>query len=260
MEGLKILDVTLENVDDLIDLCIPPERRDAPLFVEGGKLKKSWVAQAIEKYGRIAKMAYLNSKPVGLIQYRPDWEERLVEIYCIFVPDKKNLRKGIGSSLLKSLMEDVKKMSESSGKDFLALVTWAFQVSGFYPQHEFYLKMGFKRVREDDPFLLYYPLKEGYVHKVKETAYVPQEEDFGKALIFYDSSCPFCIYFSEKIKESIREVAPNIPIRMINMFEEPEEVKKRGRVSYCAVNGKPIESFFMDKENFQKEVKKALET
>ena len=54
-------------------------------------------------------------------------------------------------------MEDVKKMSESSGKDFLALVTWAFQVSGFYPQHEFYLKMGFKRVREDDPFLLYYP-------------------------------------------------------------------------------------------------------
>ena len=93
----------LENVDDLIDLCIPPERRDDLLFVEGGKLKKRWVAQAIEKDGRIAKMAYLNSKPVGLIQYRPDWEERLVEIYCIFVPDKKNLRKGIGSSLLKSL-------------------------------------------------------------------------------------------------------------------------------------------------------------
>jgi hypothetical protein len=35
-------------------------------------------------------------------------------------------------------------------------------------------------------------------------------------------------------------------------------VKRRGQVPFCAVNGKPIESFFMDKENFQKEVKEAL--
>ena len=46
---------------------------------------------------------------------------------------------------------------------------------------------------------------------------------------------------------------------MINMFEEYEEVKKRRQVPYCAVNGKPIMAFFIDKENFQKEVRKALE-
>jgi len=46
---------------------------------------------------------------------------------------------------------------------------------------------------------------------------------------------------------------------MINMFEEYEEVKKRGQVPYCAVNGKPITASFIDKENFQKEVRKALE-
>jgi len=57
----------------------------------------------------------------------------------------------------------------------------------------------------------------------------------------------------------IRDVAPNILIRMINMFEEYEEVKKRGQVPYCAVNGKPITASFIDKENFQKEVRKALE-
>ena len=45
---------------------------------------------------------------------------------------------------------------------------------------------------------------------------------------------------------------------MVNKFEEIEEVKKRGQVPSCAVNGKPIETFFMDKENFQKEVKRAL--
>jgi len=45
---------------------------------------------------------------------------------------------------------------------------------------------------------------------------------------------------------------------MINMFEEAEEVEKRGQVPYCAVNGKPIMAFFMDKENFQREVREAL--
>jgi len=261
MEGLEIRDVTLENVDDLIDLCIPPGRKDDPLFIEGMRMKRRWAAKAIEKYGNIAKLAYLDSKPAGLIQYQPNLEERLVEISCIFVPDKKNLRKGIGSSLLKALIEEVKKRGKTSGKDsFLALVTWAFQVPGTYPQHEFYQRMGFKRVREEDPFLLYYPLEKGYVHRIKEEAFIPQEEDMGKALIFYDPSCPFCIYFSEKIKESIREVAPNIPVRMINMFEEPEEVKKRSRVPYCAVNGKPIESFFMDKENLKKKFRKRWES
>ena len=67
------------------------------------------------------------------------------------------------------------------------------------------------------------------------------------------------MYFSEKIRESLREVAPSIPIRLINQFEEREEVEKRGRVSFCIVNRKPIRSFFLDKESFQKEVAEALE-
>lgn len=42
---------------------------------------------------------------------------------------------------------------------------------------------------------------------------------------------------------------------MINMFEEQEEVEKRGQVPYCSVNEKPITAFFMDKENIQKRLK-----
>jgi N-acetylglutamate synthase-like GNAT family acetyltransferase len=201
----------------------------------------------------------LNQKPAGLIQYKPVPEERLVEIDCIFVPEKENLRKGIGKSLLKALIEEMRKAKPFFNNAApLAFVTWAFQVPGRYAQHEFYQKMGFKRVKENDPFLLYYPLKEGYVYHPKGEKFVPQKEDMGKALIFYDPSCPFCIYFSEKIKDLIREVASNLPIRMIDKFAQSEEVERRGQVPFCAVNGKPIESFFMDKENFQKEIKEAL--
>ncbi|RLI20515.1 hypothetical protein DRO54_06090 [Candidatus Bathyarchaeota archaeon] len=259
MEFCKIKDVHIEDVDSLINLCIPPERKNDESFIEGIELKRVWASKSLEQFGSIAKIAYLNSKPVGLIQYQPKPKEKLLEIKCIFVPNRQHHRRGIGKALLNALLEEAKKPKEFFGNEPpLALVTWAFHVPGYYPQNEFYLKMGFKKVREDDPFLLYYPLKEGYIYRPKEERFTPQEEDMGKALIFYDPSCPFCMYFAEQIKESISEVAPNLPIRMINMFEEPDEVEKRGRVPYCAVNGKPITAFFMDKENFQKEVREAL--
>jgi N-acetylglutamate synthase-like GNAT family acetyltransferase len=259
-EKLTIRDVNSGNIDDLVSLCISPDKRDDPLFIKGAKVKKKWATQIMKKHGNIAKLAYLDSKPIGLIQYQLNPEERVVEIACIFVPNEENLRRGIGESLLRALMEEMRKPQPALNNDVpLGFVTWAFQVPGRYSQHEFFQKMGFKRVKEDDPFLLYYPIKKGYAYCHKGEKFIPQKEDSGKALIFYDPSCPFSMYFSEKIKESVREVAPDLPVRMINRFEESEEVKKRGQVPACAVNGKPIKTFFADKENFQKEVKTALE-
>lgn len=260
MEKLEIRDVNLDSIDDLINLCVPTDKKDDPLFAESMSAKKKWATQVIKRYGSVAKLAYLNSKPVGLIQYQPNPEERLVEIDCIFVPEEKNLKKGIGKSLLKALIEDMREPKPIFNDSTpLALVTWAFEVPGRYPQNRFYQKMKFRRVKKDNPFLLYYPLKKEYVYRPKEEMFIPQKEDSGKALIFYDPSCPFSIIFSEKMKELIGEVAPNIQVRMINKFEESDEVEKRGKVPACTVNGKPIETFFMDKENFQKEVKEALE-
>lgn len=260
MDFCKIRDVELEDVDSLVNLCIPSEKRSDRLFIEGADVKRAWVRKSLEAFGDMGKMAFINSTPVGLIQYQPKPKKRLLEITCIFVPDGRNQRRGVGKTLLNALIGDVKKPREFFGyKPPLALVTWAFQVPGYYPQNEFYLKMGFKRVREDDPFLLYYPLEEGYVYQLEEIGFIPQEEDKGRALIFYDSSCPFCMYFAERIKNLIRDVAPDLPVRMVNMFEGAEEVEKRGQVPQCAVNGKEIKASFMDRENFQREVREALE-
>ncbi|RLE64886.1 MAG: hypothetical protein DRJ38_04660 [Thermoprotei archaeon] len=257
--NLEIKNVTSENVDDLINLCIPPGMEDNPLFIKGAEMKKKWALHNIEKYRCIAKLAYVGSKPAGLIQYVSIPEEKVVEITCIFVPEEKNLRKGIGRALFKALLEDMRKPKPFFDNDApSAFITWAFQVPRRYPQHEFFRKMGFKRVEKDNPFFLYYPLKPGYVYRPKEEKFISLEEDEGKALIFMDYSCPFSVYFMEKIKELIREVAPDIPIRVINMLEEPEEVKKRGKVTFCVVNKKPIKTFFGNKKAFQNEVKEAL--
>lgn len=259
MEKLKIRDVSSDNIDHLISLCIPTERSNDPEFIEGAAAKREWAAKTLKQCGSIAKLAYLNSRPVGLIQYQLNSEEKIVEIGCILVPEKVNLRRGIGKSLLKAVMKDVKgtqSLLENEAPE--ALVTRAFGVPGRYPQHRFYQRMGFRRAKEDDPFLLYYPLKKGYVYQPKREEYIPQKGDKRKALIFYDPSCPFGINFANAVGRLIREVAPDISIRKINEFEESEEVRKRGKVPVCAVNGKAIQTPFMDKDNFQKEVKQAL--
>lgn len=101
----------------------------------------------------------------------------------------------------------------------------------------------------DDPTFVYLP---------PEKKYFPQEEDEGKAVIFFDPFCPHAVFFSKKMEEAIKEIAPDLPIRIINEYEEPEEAKKRGTVYQCIVNAMPIESFVLDKENFRKEVMRAL--
>jgi GNAT superfamily N-acetyltransferase len=260
MKKIEIRETNTENMDDLISLCIPLEKKEDRLFIEGAGVKKRWISQVMNRYGNFAKLAYSNEKPVGMIQFLPKPEEKLIEITCIFVPEKENLRKGIGKMLLSTLVEEAKEPKPYFDNDSaLALIAWAFQVPGIYPQHEFYKKMGFKEASKDEPFSFYYPLKDGYTYTLKSKKYIPQEEDKGKALIFFNPTCPFCMYFSEKIIESLKEVSPDIYIIMINQFEEVEEIKKREKVSFCIVNQKPIESFFSDKENFQREVREALE-
>jgi len=261
MENLKITDVTPLNVWDLIYLCIPPERWEDASFKEGAKAKRRWVERIYEKFGPMAKLAYLEGKPhpVGMIQFLPQPEEKIVEITCIFVPRKENARKGIGKALLNALLEEMKKPKPYfDNTPPLGIVVNAFEVPGFYSQPEFFKRMGFKQASEDNPNLLFYPLTEGFTYVPKPRKYIPQEEDKGKALIFYHPFCPWSFYFADISREAIKEVTEQLPIRVINEFEEREEVEKRGEVPLAIVNKKPIKTFIMDRENFMREVKEAL--
>jgi GNAT superfamily N-acetyltransferase len=259
MSGIEIRDVDRSNMDDMILLCIPPERRGDPPFIEGVRVKRRWIAKMLDKYGEVAKLAYIDGVLAGIIQYVPQVEERIVAISCIYVREKRYMRRGVGSLLLWSLIEDMKKPKDYFDNEKpRGLVTWTFEVPGLYPQHKFYLKRGFKQVFDDDPHLLYYPLEEGFTYKPMVKEYIPQEEDKGRVVLFYEGGCPFSIYFLEKIKELVREAVPGIPIRVINQSEEEEEVRKRGSVSFCIANAKAIQTSFFDTENFKAEVKKAF--
>ena len=265
MERLEIKDVTKENIEDLFQICTAPAKKDDPDWIKGGEEKKKWTVEMLQKWGPFAKLAYYDDIPVGMIQYKPIPEERIVYIDCICVPWDKYWRKGIATQLLSSLMENVKKpLSWFNDKRPLALVTKTFPggAPGQYSAREFFRRKGFIQIGKD-PDYLYYSLKAGFVYqpiKKKEPEYIPQKADKGKVLIICGpNGCPATYpYFLKRMEKYVREIDSKIPIQWVDTSVEPEKAKKRNvNIGDCIVNAKHIKSFVLDKGNFQREVRDA---
>ncbi len=86
MAEITVRDVTDENIDDLCRICVPSEKRDDPAFIIGTELKRKWAMEMRQQWGAFAKLAYEGETAVGLIQYEPIPEERVVRIHCVYVP------------------------------------------------------------------------------------------------------------------------------------------------------------------------------
>jgi GNAT superfamily N-acetyltransferase len=263
--SMIVVDVSEGNIEDLCRLCVPREREDDTGFAKGMELKKAWVSGMLRRWGSVAKVAYLENTPAGLIQYVPVPDEKVVRILCIFVPHEEHWRKGIGKSLLTSLIEDMRSPKEwLGGEPPSALVTRPFpgEKPGQYPAKSFFRDMGFKQV-EGDPGLLCYPLRRGFVYRPVERRgpeYVPQEDDKGKVVVIYGPSfCPWSYVFLERSVKEIKEAIPGVCVRWISSLEEPAEAEKRGIPEGIIVNARIIGTFLLnDREAFLKEVFSAL--
>ena len=266
MEEIRVESVVEERVEDLCRVCLPSERELDPDWRRGAEEKKQWAAAMLQRWGSFAKVAYQGREPVGMIQYKPVPEERIVYIDCIYVPPGRCLRKGVASRLLTSLMEDVSRpMAWFDNHPPLALVVNTFEGGAHdqYTAREFFTRKGFRPIGED-PDHLYYPLQAGFVYRPpdkKEAEYTPQDEDRGRVLIICGpNGCPATYpFFLKKMEKYIREICPEVHIRWIDSFEQPEELSKRNaRVGYCIVNARLAQSCVLDKDGFQTEVKELL--
>ncbi|MGQ9690961.1 MAG: GNAT family N-acetyltransferase, partial [Thermoproteota archaeon] len=233
-DDIRVIEVSEKNIDDLCQLCVTSEKRYDASFMKGTELKKTWVKDTLSRWGAVAKIAYLGETPAGLIQYMPIPDEMVVRIICIFVPHREHWRKGIGRQLLTSLVKDMRNpKSWFDGESPSALVTRPFpgEQHGQYSARSFFKDMGFKQV-EEDPSLLYYPIRHGFIYKPierEESNYIPQEDDKGKVVILYRPSfCPFSYVFLKRSEQEIEKAVPDISIRWINSSEEPAEAERRG--------------------------------
>jgi hypothetical protein len=91
---IRVVEASENNLDDLCMLCVPLDRKNDPVFMKGVELKKIWARGMLERWGSVAKIAYVGDSPAGLIQYTPVPDEMVVRIICIFCTIQGALEEG----------------------------------------------------------------------------------------------------------------------------------------------------------------------
>jgi len=260
-----IEDLQRSNLDDLIYVCSSKKLND-PIHMKGIAMKKAWLNKMLERYGPFAKIAYLNDKPVAQILFHPEEasptstlrRRGVIHLDCIYNPTPEARQLGVATKLLQSLVEDCQQGKGClQGTPCRFIVARAFNTGEALSLSQFYARRGFKP-SPTEPNLMYLPISEPYQPESPQGEYEPLPEDRGRAIVFYSPSCEFSYPFAFRIGELVKEVAPSVPVELVNEWENPEEsIRRKGCT--VLVNARPIKTFFMEKENFQREVKEALE-
>lgn len=255
-DKLVIRNVVESNINDVFRVC-SHKHQDDPEFEHGINLKRKWMKKMIKQVGPVAKIAYLNSKPVAQIMFYPETvlpydsqsRDKVIRIECAYNAFPESRGKGIGDSLMKSLIEDCCR-----DKECRFLVANAFSTGEGVSLEEYYKRNGFLEGEDE----LYLPINGKYEPRSKQK-FEPLEEDKDKALLFYNRNCEFSYRFAEKTRKFLNKIYPDLKIEKIDVWEQPETFEKRGN-ELVVVNAIPIKSFIRDEDKFRAEIKKALIT
>ena len=255
-----IEDVDVSRIEDVFRVC-SHSRLEDPLQRRGMGLKRRWLNRMLEEHGPCTKLAYLDGRPVAQILYYPEEADPTVAkprggvmaIRCTYNPFQETQKRGISSMLLESVLEDCRDGPESlGGRPARFAVAQAFETGGGTSLANFYASKGFRQGEGE----MYLELHGGYVPR-KPASYDPLPEDRGRALVFYDPVCEWSIGSATRIEGLLNEIAPALPVTIINGWEDPEDSIRRGGQALI-VNAAPIASTWRDREAFTKEVTQAL--
>jgi len=161
---IVIKDLSEENLDD--HPCFRYFRATERTI----SMTKEWLRKVYSKFGSCVKVAYINNKPVGMIQYAPmdifphvkqPEAHKTILIHCIYVAEEYRT-KGIGKKLMKALIDDLRKPHPYlNGEKFEKIEALAGKGRpGPAGPVEFFVKMGFKVAKQlgSNDFLMKFQL------------------------------------------------------------------------------------------------------
>ncbi|OFZ50392.1 MAG: hypothetical protein A2381_13425 [Bdellovibrionales bacterium RIFOXYB1_FULL_37_110] len=248
--NIFIKDITKETLSDLDKICLHflDKLENKTDYLEGIKKRNEWYSNMFDKYGPLAKVAYKDNIPAGMIQFIPRALEQVIDIQCVFVKDEF-VGLGIGSLLLEETIKylSCKKnyFNDSSPK---ALITWAFDIPGHVPQEKLFTKFGF--IPSDSGRPLYLPIENKYKYTYKPDNSFKNKSSNKKATIILDTSCPFCIFTTNKYTNIFKDILPEIKLKTVNKFKDTTETKCL--VDFCEFNQKEILTAFAKKDEIKK--------
>lgn len=122
-------------------------------------ITKDWLRKVCSEFGPCVKVAYVDNKPVAMIQYAPmdifphvnklDAHKTIL-VHCVYIADKKYSRKGIGRRLMEALIDDLRKPHPylSGGRFEKIEAVGGKGRAGPAGPAEFFTKVGFKVVKQ----------------------------------------------------------------------------------------------------------------
>ena len=150
---IVIKNLSEENLDD------HPCFRHTPTTARSISITKDWLRKVYLKFGPCVKVAYVDEKPVAMVQYAPmdilphvthPDAHKTILVHCIYIAEKRYEGKGIGKALIESLIKDLQKPHRYlKGEKFRRIEAIAGKGRpGPAAPIEFFIKLGFKAVQE----------------------------------------------------------------------------------------------------------------
>jgi GNAT superfamily N-acetyltransferase len=268
---LRIEDISEENFEDVFKVCSwnrPFAPKDDPTLEKGREIKRRWILDMLEKHGPCTKIAYLDERPVAQILFYPeetipfnhDPRRDVLHLQCIFNPFPEAQRKGVADALMKELLEECKSgLKCMGGRPCSFVVIKTFPHEGQLPLDTFYSKYGFKQGNQE----MYLEIVGEYIPRnILENRRLP--EDRGRALNFYNPPCEWGYFYAVKVRELLKEIDPDLPVEILDLWERPEEYMKRSHKQQIAartiINTWEPDPFlfWIDKEAFRRNAIESL--
>jgi GNAT superfamily N-acetyltransferase len=248
--SIEVLNLDEHNVDDALNVCTFQSVRNDKQILLGCEIRREWLLGLLRNIGPCAKIAYLDGKPVGTIQYTPlhlvpyfkTKRKDALYIHCMFVQEAHR-KKGIGSALLDALICEMSKPNRLFRQARCKmLVASARRIYG-YSQVGLFKHKGFRRVAGNVDVGLILPLSDlakGIKLDIPRSRAKSLQEDGVK--IFFKPTCQYCKRTNESlIKAEIRKVNPDLTIEECNMWTCPEEAIRRRITSVATyIRGNPV--------------------
>jgi len=256
---ITVREVTEENLDDVFRVCSRGKLGDSTRM-KGIGIKRAWMREMLSSVGPVSMVAYLDGEPAAqamfypeaALPYEPHPRSCVLRLECVYNSAPEARGKGVGKALLGHLVEEAGKGLRCMSEPCRFIAAEAFNTGEGLGMRDFYLANGFVEGRGE----LYRLVHGGYEPK-RRVRYRPKKADRGRALVFFNRNCEYSYPFALRIEEALSEVAPELPVTFIDIWDEPEEPARRG-VSYLVVNARPINSHIGNRDAFKAEVAEAL--
>ena len=233
---VKIVDVNENNIDEQELFCKKTKKKLA-----GYQSKVRWIKERFKeglKYKLLIVKEGNKETSRGMIEYIPgeyNWRgiqaDGWMVIHCIWVVGKHK-NKGYASQLLEECIKDAKKAKMHG------VVAMTAEKGGWLPNMKIFIKNGFEKVDELDP---YYGL---YAKAFSETVPKPQFyplskdklEEYGEGLtILYTQQCPYLPILVSDMEELTTEKNVKFQVKLIKNTKEAQQNGIHPYGTFCAI-------------------------